>query len=250
MTDEMARPTIQLVPRGHGKTTRQRFPLAMSQHVPTAPAQAVVAIGSSERGRPPIRLFQSELLERFTHTRVTTIILFWLPVSCGALGLGISQGRLTGSAIAAVLVAGVAAWMLVEYMLHRFVFHLDRLIPAAARFCLLIHGCHHADPSDASRDIMPPMGSVPMMCVVLAAAISGLGEASGLVFFGAFGLAYLAYDVTHYGCHQWSLPGRIGAYLQRHHLAHHYLDGERHFGVTSPLWDWVFGTLRLRRRNG
>jgi sterol desaturase/sphingolipid hydroxylase (fatty acid hydroxylase superfamily) len=153
-------------------------------------------------------------------------------------------------AVLGLLGAGAAAWMLVEYLLHRFVFHLDRWLPEAARFCFVIHGCHHADPDDASRSIMPLSGSVPMMGLVLLCLVSGLGVAGGLVFFGTFALSYLAYDVTHYGCHQWSLPGRLGAYIQRHHLTHHYLDGARHFGVTSPLLDRVFGTLRLDTRRG
>jgi sterol desaturase/sphingolipid hydroxylase (fatty acid hydroxylase superfamily) len=222
----------------------------MSQHALDSAALDTMPIDALKHARPPVRLFESDLLERFTRTRVTSVILFWLPVSGGALGLGIGQGWLAGPVVATLVVAGVAAWMLVEYLLHRFVFHLDRWIPATARFCFLIHGCHHADPNDGSRDIMPPVASAPMLGLVLGVAVWALGLAGGLVFFGAFSLAYLAYDVTHYGCHQWSLPGRIGTYLQRHHLLHHYRDGTRHFGVTSPVWDWVFGTLRLSRPHG
>ncbi len=216
----------------------------MSQRLSKTPAAAPRAAAH------PVRLFDNDLLERCTHTSVTTIISFWLLVAFGAVGVGVGQGRMTGGGVAVVFLSGVVAWTFVEYMLHRFVFHLDRLLPAAGRFCFLLHGCHHADPSDASRDIMPLVGSVPAMCGLAAAAISVLGEAGGLVFFGAFALAYLAYDVTHYGCHQWSLPGRIGTYLKRHHLLHHHLDDTRHFGVTSPLWDWCFRTLRPRRNGG
>ena len=203
----------------------------------------------SRRPLPPVRLFKNDLLERLTRTSLTTTIAFWLPISCGAMAFGLSQAQLTGASAAGALTAGLAAWMLIEYFLHRFVFHLERWVPAAARFCFVMHGCHHADPADASRDIMPLVGSTPMMCVVLASAISSAGQALGLVFFGAFSLGYLAYDVTHYGCHQWTLPGRIGAYLQRHHLLHHFRDETRHFGVSSPLFDWLFGTLRLGRPN-
>ncbi len=196
--------------------------------------------------RTSIRLFQNGFLERFSRTSVTAVIVFWLTVSGAALGGGLAMERL-GWATAGLIGAGLAAWMLVEYLLHRFVFHLDRWIPAAAPLCFLIHGCHHADPSDASRDIMPPAASAPMMAVVFGATVWAFGTASGLVFFGAFCLSYLVYDVLHYGCHQWQLPGRVGAYLRRYHMLHHYRDDTRHFGVTSPLWDWVFGTLRLRQ---
>ena len=196
---------------------------------------------------PHARLFKNDLLERLTHTRLTITIGFWFPVSCGEIALGLSQAQLTSASTIGALAAGLAAWVPVEYLLHRFVFHLDRWIPAAARFCFVMHGCHHADPSDASRDMMPLVGSTPIMCVVLACSILSFGPALGFVFVGAFGLAYLAYDVMHHGCHQWSLPGRIGTYLQRHHLLHHFRDDARHFGVTSPLCDWLFGTLRMGR---
>jgi len=197
-----------------------------------------------------IRLFKYDFMERFTRTSVTAVIFVWLPVSCAALVFGARELQMSYGAVAGYIVAGISAWTLVEYMLHRFVFHLDRWIPASGKLCFLIHGCHHADPTDASRDIMPPAGSAPLMGMALAVSICLLGLAGGLLFFGGFSIAYLVYDVTHYGCHQWQLPGRLGGYLRRYHLLHHYRDEERHFGVTSPFWDWIFGTLRLRQGHG
>lgn len=199
--------------------------------------------------RRPVRLFESDLLERFTRARVTTLISFWLPVSLGALALGIHRAELSGLAIVGLVGAAVLAWSFCEYLLHRFVFHLDRWIPRTARLCFLIHGCHHADPTDAGRDIMPLAASVPLFAGALVISIGLLGDGPGLAFFGAFALAYLAYDVLHYGCHQWRLPGRFGAYLKRYHLAHHYIDDRRRFGVTSPIWDWACGTFRYTRRD-
>jgi sterol desaturase/sphingolipid hydroxylase (fatty acid hydroxylase superfamily) len=197
----------------------------------------------------PVRLFGSELLERLTHTRLVTIVLFWVPVSAGLFFLGVRQGQLSGIEVCGIAAAGVTAWTLFEYMLHRLGFHLDRWISAAGRFCFLMYGCHHTDPSDAGRDIMPLVGSVPIFAAVLGLVMWILGGAGGLVFGGAFGLAYLAYDVVHYGCHQWPLRGRLGAYLKRHHLMHHFLDDACNFGVTSPVWDWIFGTRRVSGRS-
>ena len=200
----------------------------------------------SRAGVHRVRLFKSDALERLTRTSASSVIVFWLTLSCAALGVGFGLDRIDGWSVVGCIAGGAAAWTLVEYVLHRFVFHLDRWIPAAERLCFVIHGCHHADPSDAGRDIMPPVASAPMMAVVLAASAWMLGEAAGLLFFGAFSLSYLIYDVTHYGCHQWRLPGPVGRYLKRHHLAHHFADDARDFGVTSPLWDWLLGTKRGR----
>jgi sterol desaturase/sphingolipid hydroxylase (fatty acid hydroxylase superfamily) len=48
----------------------------------------------------------------------------------------------------------------------------------------------------------------------------------------------LAYDMLHYATHH--IPMRRGVWktLRRHH----YRTPEQRFGVSSPLWDVVFGT--------
>ncbi len=195
----------------------------------------------------PVRLFKSDLMERFTRTHLAVLITFWVSASAAMLILGLGRGELTGAEASLIAAAGVVGWTLVEYLLHRFVFHLDRWFPAAQSFCFLMHGCHHVDPSDGGRDVMPLIASVPAFGAVLGAAIWIAGEAQGLVFCGAFALAYLTYDLMHYGFHQWPLRGRLGTYLKRHHLIHHFRDDSRDFGVTSPIWDWVFRTLRPSR---
>ena len=35
---------------------------------------------------------------------------------------------------------------------------------------------------------------------------------------------------------------RFGKFLRQYHLTHHYASPDRHFGVSSPLWDVVFRT--------
>lgn len=35
------------------------------------------------------------------------------------------------------------------------------------------------------------------------------------------------------------------ATLKKYHLEHHFADYNNGFGVTSPFWDWVFGTQLL-----
>src|SRR5215471_19179623 len=83
----------------------------------------------------PVRLFGSDLLERFTRTRLVTLVLFWASAAAVLFVLGLRQGKLTGMEVGGFAVSGVLAWSLVEYALHRLVFHLDRWVPAAERFC-------------------------------------------------------------------------------------------------------------------
>ena len=205
---------------------------------------------ASNADRSAMRLFRSDALERLTRTRPTTVPLLWIPLCTGLLALGIGEATLAAREVAVLIAAAFLAWTLFEYAFHRVVFHLDRYIPGMARFCFMMHGSHHLDPGDAGRRLTPPVVSLPIFAAVLGIALLALRRDGGLVFGGAFGLAYVAYDMTHYGCHAWRLPGRIGAYLKRHHLAHHFADDTRNFGVTSPLWDWVFGPLRMNGRRG
>src|SRR5579883_2012404 len=205
--------------------------------------------GGAKHGRP-LRLFRSDFLERFSRTSLATIILFWVPISALCIVMGASSGQFSPAQSAGAVAAGAAVWTLVEYLLHRFFFHLDRWLPAARPLTFLIHGCHHADPTDAGRDIMPLAGSIPIFAIILGALLLVFGHALALLLMGGFGFAYLSYDVLHFGCHQWRLKGELGASLKRHHLIHHFVDGERNFGVTSPLWDWLFGTLRQGRPHG
>jgi 4-hydroxysphinganine ceramide fatty acyl 2-hydroxylase len=55
--------------------------------------------------------------------------------------------------------AGVLSWTLVEYIVHRFIFHGEDYWlwdnPKIMAFHFLFHGIHHAFPMDAYRLVMP-----------------------------------------------------------------------------------------------
>jgi sterol desaturase/sphingolipid hydroxylase (fatty acid hydroxylase superfamily) len=57
-------------------------------------------------------------------------------------------------------------------------------------------------------------------------------------------VGYLSYEVIHYAIHRVPWARRLLRPLASHHLHHHYADPSRCFGVSSPLWDWVFRTGR------
>ena len=55
-------------------------------------------------------------------------------------------------------------------------------------------------------------------------------------------LGYLAYDLTHYATHHFPMRSGYAKYIKRYHMQHHYKDPDTRFGVSSPVWDWVFHT--------
>jgi dihydroceramide fatty acyl 2-hydroxylase len=58
---------------------------------------------------------------------------------------------------------------------------------------------------------------------------------------------YLAYDTTHYLTHHSAGQTALGRYQKKRHFRHHYYDSTRNFGVSSPLWDAIWGTMGKNR---
>jgi sterol desaturase/sphingolipid hydroxylase (fatty acid hydroxylase superfamily) len=94
---------------------------------------------------------------------------------------------------------------------------------------------------------MPPVVSIPMALVmyaimyVLFAILLGLPHWVGPVMAG-FSVGYLFYDLTHYATHHFAMRSGMWKWLKRYHMQHHYKTPNQRYGVSSPLWDYVFGT--------
>jgi dihydroceramide fatty acyl 2-hydroxylase len=59
-------------------------------------------------------------------------------------------------------------------------------------------------------------------------------------------LGYLLYELVHLSAHHGAARAPILRWLRSHHLRHHFDDAGANFGISSPLWDVVFGTLQIR----
>ena len=188
-------------------------------------------------------MFQSDLAETFTHVHPMTPQVIFLPVIGYMLyqSLGISVG------LAVFLFAfGVWIWSLTEYTLHRFFFHFEPRSDWQQRLHFIIHGVHHDYPNDSRRLVMPPVVSIPLAVFFYGLFTLLLGSSYVSPFFAGFLLGYVVYDTTHYAIHHLRLHGKIGVLLRQRHLRHHYVDPDHNFGISSPFWDVVFGTLRKK----
>jgi sterol desaturase/sphingolipid hydroxylase (fatty acid hydroxylase superfamily) len=144
-------------------------------------------------------------------------------------------------------VGGVFIWTLTEYLLHRFVFHYRPRAAWQERIVFLFHGIHHLQPQCKTRLVMPPVVSIPLALVFYGALSLIVGLALGAPhwvapMFSGLVAGYLAYDLTHYATHHWPMKGRYLKYLKKHHMLHHFKTPDQRFGVSSPVWDFVFGT--------
>lgn len=181
-------------------------------------------------------------LEPLSKTSWYVIPMVWLPVVLYHVGVAFKNMNPIFTIFFFCL--GTFVWTLIEYGLHRFLFHFDDWLPESnVCFTLhfLLHGVHHYLPMDKYRLVMPPTLFV-ILCTPFYKLVFGLlplyvayaGFAGGL-----FG--YVCYDLTHYFLHHSKLPSFMRK-LKKYHLEHHYKNYQLGFGVTSWFWDKVFGT--------
>ncbi|HUI09478.1 MAG TPA: sterol desaturase family protein [Bacteroidota bacterium] len=189
------------------------------------------------------RLFHSSFLELFTHVHWSVPIIVYLPVVVYSVYVTSTYGAIGASSVILLFVAGLVVWTLAEYLLHRFVFHYEPKSGWGKRLHFLMHGVHHDYPQDSKRLVMPPVVSIPLALLFLGAFILILPAASVGAVFGGFIFGYICYDEIHYATHHAPMKGKLGLWLKHHHVRHHYLDPGRGFGVSSPIWDYVFGTM-------
>jgi sterol desaturase/sphingolipid hydroxylase (fatty acid hydroxylase superfamily) len=84
---------------------------------------------------------------------------------------------------------------------------------------------------------------------VLAAEYILAGSYYSRMLYAGTVLGYITYDWMHYYTHHFRPTTRLGKFLRRYHMEHHYKDSESHFGISSPLWDWVFRTVERPTRD-
>jgi len=194
----------------------------------------------------PIRLFKSDFLEFFTHITPQAIVVIWSPVIGLFLIAAVQQAA--GLIILPAFGLGLFIWTFAEYTMHRFVFHFPPRTPTMERIVFLFHGVHHAQPNLKTRLVMPPVVSVPLAFVFYGLFTLVFGTLLNAPLWVAPTFAgtltgYLIYDLTHYATHHWPLHNRYYKFLKKHHMLHHFKTEDARFGVTSPVWDYVFKTM-------
>jgi sterol desaturase/sphingolipid hydroxylase (fatty acid hydroxylase superfamily) len=171
----------------------------------------------------------------------------YLPVIGFMLYFSASKLSFTVLQTAIIFGAGMICWSLFEYTIHRFVFHFFAESERAKKIVYVIHGNHHEYPRDKERLFMPAVPSLLLAIIVfslqyLVAYLFGV-SVYVFAFFPGFLFGYLIYGSMHYAIHAWNPPFKWMKALWRNHHLHHYKNVELGFGVSSTLWDHVFGTM-------
>lgn len=184
-----------------------------------------------------IRLFENPLMEGLTHVHPMFPMVLWTPILVYIFSHYFAWNKLS------VALCGLLVWTLTEYVFHRFFFHFKAKSRLGKRLVYLFHGIHHDDPDDATRLVMPPIPSLLLAFAMYGIFYLFLGKELTPLFFAFFIVGYLLYDYTHYFIHH--IPLKFGWFktLRKNHLYHHTHE-EEVFGVSSQLWDVIFGTQR------
>jgi sterol desaturase/sphingolipid hydroxylase (fatty acid hydroxylase superfamily) len=186
-------------------------------------------------------MFKSPVLEAFTRTSPTITLCLYIPIMVTLLYLGNHILNLTLGKALTWYFSGFFSWTLLEYFLHRYLFHFVDEREWTKKLHYMLHGIHHDYPRDEERLFMPPLPGLLYTSVFLSVF---------WLFFGKFALyfmpglmnGYLLYSFTHWAMHKYQAPKYLAA-LWRHHNMHHYRYPDKAFGVSSPFWDRIFGTM-------
>ena len=188
------------------------------------------------------RLFSSQFLEILTRTHISIPVTLHLFIVACVSYYALALYTLLNFAVLFLL--GTLTWTFAEYCVHRFVYHTKTKKKWWLTIQHLGHGIHHQYPLDPTRLAMPPLPAL-----VLAAGFFGffwlLMRQYSIAFFPGFLFGYVLYISLHYAEHRIKSP-MYGPFkrLWKYHALHHYKYPEtKAFGVSTTLWDWVFGTL-------
>ncbi len=190
--------------------------------------------------RASVRMFRSNLLESLSKVPFYVPLLVYVPVIGFFAGKALFGVRVGVGAFLGYFALGLLTWTLIEYALHRFVFHYHPRSGWGRRVHFIFHGVHHDYPNDAKRLVMPPSASIPLAVLFYLLFDALLPDAQLYAVFPGVVAGYLVYDMSHYAFHHASFKNPVLRRLKQHHMLHHYADDTRGFGVSSGLWDAVF----------
>ena len=179
-----------------------------------------------------------------------TPFAFYTPVS---LSLGVAAMISETRSLTSILflcLTGVLTWGLIEYSLHRLVFHFDAQSEKGRNFVYRMHLSHHANPKTMDDLFASLWLSLPLALgyCSLAWALTRNWQAVVYLFIGLTA-GYFSYEFLHYQAHHRAPRLRVFRYLKTYHLLHHHQSSALRFGVTSPVFDYLFGTFQSIRRN-
>jgi len=187
------------------------------------------------------QVFSNPILEKLSRTHIAVPITLLLSIAAGLLYVAFLHTTLNPYLIPVLFLSGFVFFTLLEYVAHRFLFHMAPTTEWRKKFVYTVHGVHHEFPKDKTRLAMPVPASLFLaglfFCIFyLLLNTKVFGFLPGVL------AGYCAYLFVHFIVHAYQPPKNFFKELWINHSIHHYKDSTQIFGVSSPFWDYVFGT--------
>lgn len=170
------------------------------------------------------------------------LYLIWVPVALLCIYVAYTHYQLGPLQIITGFFAGVFFWTFLEYLIHRFIFHWQPSSKSLKTIVYKLHGKHHEYPTLRNTFMWPSwtviFGVVGYLLQIVLQIPAGYRE----LLVAGIAVGFLGYETVHYGTHHWSAHSRLWKFFKRYHALHHYKEANKNYGVTTSLWDHVFGT--------
>lgn len=192
--------------------------------------------------REAVRAYDTAGWDRFLKTHPAFPAAVYVPLGAWLLWRSYLEPGFVGSTWV-LFVSGLLLWTLLEYGIHRGLLHFADVGAWFNMGLARTHARHHEHPEDVSQVIISPFQTLPLSGLLYLILLAPFRPGHAGAVLGGITAGYLAYETFHYAFHaptpmRWKWLIR----LRKYHARHHFESPERRFGVTTPLWDWVFGT--------
>lgn len=188
-----------------------------------------------------VRMFDNPLLERLSRTHISIPITMFGVLSAVSFYYALDTQIPVAKGLL-ILFAGYIFFTFVEYMMHKYFFHMEPDTPMKDKLQYSVHGVHHDYPKDKDRLAMPPFVSAAYAAIAYLIFKLVMGDFA-FYFLPGFLIGYASYLGVHYIVHAYNPPKNFLKILWVNHAIHHYKDPDVAFGVSTPLWDIILGTM-------
>jgi len=187
---------------------------------------------------------KNRFIEILTRTHIAVPVSLYFIIAAGLLYYAIRFESISMSTLTVIglFFGGWLFFSLLEYVMHRWVFHMSIHTKIRKKIQYLAHGLHHEYPKDSKTLAMP----VPASLLLAIAFFSFFWVIMNVYTYGFLPgvlVGYASYLFVHYIVHIYQPPKNYFKHLWNSHAIHHYKDNTVVFGVSSQLWDHVFGTM-------
>ena len=187
-------------------------------------------------------LMGNKFLESLTRTHISVPITMYVVLAGSMIYYALSHEIISAVVTVAAFFSGLLAFTLLEYLTHKYVFHMNTDTSLRADIQYKFHGVHHEYPKDKGRLAMPPVVSIVFTAGFFFLFKLMMGDLA-YGFLPGFVVGYAGYLFVHYIVHAFRPPNNVFKILWVNHGIHHYKSPDKAFGVSSPLWDYIFRTM-------